>query len=393
MASSGRWTDDENVATADTGTESTTEAAPPPAGVTGGGALAEDTQNQAIAAGPATKFVITSAAITAGAATTTANLGPFTVQRQDALGNPATPAGAATVTLGSTSTGTTFFSTTPGGAAGTATTTVTIPADASSASFYYADTQPGSWTITASGALASGTQGVGIVAGPADKLVVTSGSIAGAASDTAIRGPIVVQVRDVADNPVTTGASVLLSSTDPATAVFSASSSGTAVSSLTIPAGSSSATFHYGNTTAGTATVTASAAGLTGATLAGAITPAAQSQLVFGQQPTNTDKGDTITPAVTARVLDRFGNLTTSAATISIEIANNGGAGLLGLGAGTLHGDLTKSAVGGVTTFSDLEIRGGVLGIGGQGPGYTLRVSSSTSPAVTPMVSAPFDIT
>jgi hypothetical protein len=364
-----------------------TKAATPT--ITVSGALASATQDETITAAAAAKFAITSAAITAGAANITASLGPLTVQRQDQFGNAVTGSALA-VTLASNSAGTAVFAATQNG---TTTTTVTIPLNASSVNFYYGDTIPGSPTITASGTLASGTQVETIVVGPAAKLAITSGSIAGVASDTALTGPVTVQVRDIANNAVTTGVVVSLSSTAPGTAIFAATSGGTGVTSRTIPSGQSSVSFYYGNTLATTVTVTAAATGLTSATISGAITPAPQSQLVFGQQPTNTAKSATITPAVTARILDRFGNLTASTASVSIAIANNGGAGLLGLGAGNLNGTTTVTAVGGVATFSNLRIDGGVLNIGGEGPGYTLRVSSSTTPAVTSKVSDPFDIT
>lgn len=358
--------------------------------VTAGGALTSATQNEVISAGTATKFVITSAAITAGAATTTATLGPLTVQRQDALGNPASPVDTETVTLASTSTGTKFFAATSGGSS---TSTVTIPTGAASANFYYADTKPGSWTLTASGALTSGSQGVTIVVGPANKLMITAGSIAGVASATAVRGPVTVQVRDIADNPVTTGVVVSLSSTTAGIAIFATTSGGTGVSAVTISSGQSSVNFFYGDTRAtgaGTVTVTAHVAGLTDATLAGAITPDVASQLQFGQQPTNTVKSATITPAVTARILDQFGNLTASTVSISIAIDVNGGAGLLGLGAGTLNGTLSVNGVAGVATFSNIRIDGGLLNAGGEGDGYTLKVTRS---GLTTAISTPFNIT
>ena len=352
------------------------------------GTLASATQPATIIAGAPSKFAITSTAISA-AATISATLGPLTVQRQDALGNPVSPATTETVTLASNSAGPKFFSATTGG---TTTTTVTIPANASGVNFYYSDTKPGTPTITASGALASGTQIQTIVVGPATKLVI-SGSIAGVASASAVRGPITVQVQDIADNPVTPGAVVTLSSNSAGTAIFAATSGGTGVGSVTIPSGQSSVNFYYGDTKAtgaGTVTVTAAVTGLTSATLAGAITPAAATQLQFGQQPTNTAKSATITPAVTARILDQFGNLTTSTASVTIAIENNGGAGLLGLGAGTLNGTKTVNAVAGVASFSNIRIDGGALNLGGEGPGYTLKVTSS---GLTAAISAPFDIT
>lgn len=353
--------------------------------ITVSGALASATQNQTITAGVATKFAITSAAIAAGAADITASLGPLTVQRQDQFSNPVTGSAVA-VTLTSNSTGVAVFAATLNG---TPTTAVTIPLNGSSATFYYGDTAPGAPTITASGTLTSGTQVQAIVVGPAAKLAITSGSIGGVASESASAGPVTVQVRDIANNPVNTGTVVALSSNSTGTAVFAATSGGAGVTSRTIPSGQSSVIFFYGDTKAATVTVTAAATGLTNATTSGAITPAAATRLQFGQQPTNTAKSATITPAVTARILDRFGNLTTSAASVTIAIDNNPPS-LLGLTAGTLNGTKTRSAVVGVVTFNDLRVDGGALNLGGTGNGYTLKVSST---GLTQAISNPFNIT
>lgn len=339
-----------------------------------------------ISAASADRFAITSAAVS-GPASVSATLGPLTVTRQDALGNAAS-GGALTVTLASTSAGPVYFASTAGG---TTTSTVTIASGQSAANFYYGDTKPGSPSIAVSGTLTSGTQVQSIVVGAANKLVITSGSIAGVASAKADRGPIAVQVRDIADNPVTTGIVVSLSSSTTGTAIFSPTLGGvTNAPTLTIAPGSSSGSFYYGDTKAtgaGTVTVTAARSGLSSATLAGAITPAAASQLAFGQQPTTTAKGVTITPAITARILDAFGNLTTSTASLSIAIGTNPPL-ILGLGGGILSGTTTRSAVAGVATFNNLSING-ALGVGGRGTGYTLVVSGIGSP----VESTPFDIT
>lgn len=360
--------------------------------ITVSGTLAGASQPATINAGAPSQFAITSTAIAAGAASISATLGPLTVQRQDLLGNPVDPASTETVTLTSNSLGTARFAPTLGGAT---TTTVTIPSGQSSVNFYYGDTKPGSSTITASGALTSGTQAQTIVVGPAYKVVITSGSIAGVASATAVRGPIALQVRDIADNPVTTGAVVALSSTSAGTAIFAATSGGTGVNSVTISPGQSGVDFYYGDTKAtgaGTVTVTAAVAGLTSATQNGAITPDVPTHLEFGQQPTNTNKGSTITPAITARILDQFDNLTSSTAPIEIAIDHNAGS-FLGLGAGILSGTTTRSAVAGVATFNNLSING-FLGIGGTGTGYTLKVTrASGTPALSPRTSNPFNIT
>src|SRR5207253_969368 len=79
------------------------------------------------------------------------------------------------------------------------------------------------------------------------------------------------------------------------------------------------------------------------------ITVGAASQLAFGVQPSNTTAGAAITPAVTVKVLDAGGNLTTSTASITVAIGTNPGGG-------TLSGTASVNAVGGTATFSTLSI-------------------------------------
>jgi hypothetical protein len=108
------------------------------------------------------------------------------------------------------------------------------------------------------------------------------------------------------------------------------------------------------------------------------VTPAAPSQLAFGQQPTNTLAGAVINPAVTVRVLDAFGNLETGDNTdqVTISIGNDPAAG-------TLSGTTTVTVSGGVATFTDLTIDNA-------GSGYTLIAGSG---ALANIASAGFDIT
>ena len=126
---------------------------------------ATPTTSLTVTGAPVAKLVFTTAAVS-GTASNTANLGPITVQEQDAFGNPTFA--PETVNLSSSS-AKGVFSLTAGGAP---VTSVTIPGGAvSSVSFYYGDTIAGSPTITASSppavGLASGTQTETIKAGPA----------------------------------------------------------------------------------------------------------------------------------------------------------------------------------------------------------------------------------
>ena len=103
--------------------------------------------------------------------------------------------------------------------------------------------------------------------------------------------------------------------------------------------------------------------------------PAAK--LAFGQQPTSTTGGATITPAVTVRVLDAVNNVVpTSSASITLAFGNNPGSGTLG-------GTLTQSAASGVATFSGLSVDK-------IGSGYTL---AATSTGLAGATSSAFNIT
>src|SRR6185312_12319014 len=114
-------------------------------------------------------------------------------------------------------------------------------------------------------------------------------------------------------------------------------------------------------------TLTASSSGLTGATSSNfditAVPPVATS-VAFVQQPTTTDAGANITPAVTVEIRDQFGaRLAGATNSVTLAIGTNPGSGTLG-------GTKTQAAVNGLATFSGLSIDN-------PGTGYTLTASSS----------------
>jgi len=125
-------------------------------------------------------------------------------------------------------------------------------------------------------------------------------------------------------------------------------------------------------------TLTAASTGLTGATSAAFnITFGAAAWLAFVQGPTDTVAGQPITPAVTVRIEDSFGNLVVVDGTpVTLAIVNNPSAG-------TLSGTATQNSSGGIATFNDLSIdRVGV--------GYTLGASA---PGISGDTSVAFNIT
>jgi len=97
--------------------------------------------------------------------------------------------------------------------------------------------------------------------------------------------------------------------------------------------------------------------------------------LVFGQQPSRSEKDSAISPAVTVRGVDVCGNAATGATgEVSIALGTNPSGA-------TLAGTLSKPLVGGVATFGDLTVdRSGL--------GYTLVASKEALSAT----SDPFDV-
>ena len=101
-----------------------------------------------------------------------------------------------------------------------------------------------------------------------------------------------------------------------------------------------------------------------------AVGAAAAHHLAFGQQPTNVTLGQSISPAVTVKLLDEFGNLTTDSTTaVTLAIGTNPGAATLG-------GTTTQTASAGVATFSGLSLNKA-------GTGYTLAASATNASGTT----------
>jgi hypothetical protein len=243
----------------------------------------------------------------------------------------------------------------------------------------------GGYTLVATSAgLASATSPAFVItAGAAATFAFTTAAVSGSASDAANLGPVTVQLRDAFGNVAIApagGVPLVLASTSTGAAVFSPTSQG-AAGAVGITAGTSSATFYYGDTRAGSAQISVSSAAVPAITQTATITAAAPAKLVFGQQPGDTVQGAVIAPAVTARIVDQFGNQTTSTATVSIAIVKGSS------NRGELSGSTSRAAVNGVVSFGDLKVNAN--GNQAVGTGYTLQV---TSPGLVDAISVAFDI-
>jgi hypothetical protein len=245
---------------------------------------------------------------------------------------------------------------------GTLSGTTTQSASAGVASFndLSIDQAGSGYTLFASSTgLTVTSMGFNITATAADHLLFLqqpTDTVAG----TTISPAVTVQIVDQFGNLTNSSANVSL-------AIGTNPSSGTLSGTTTKAASSGVATF--GDLSINKAsigyTLMASSSGLTGTTSMGFnIEAAAADHLLFLQQPTDTVAGTSITPAVTVEILDRFNNLTTSGANVSVAIGTNPNSG-------TLSGTTTQAASSGIATFGDLSINKA-------GMGYTLGASDGS---------------
>ena len=168
-------------------------------------------------------------------------------------------------------------------------------------------------------------------------------------------GTITVQVQDAAGNPTnSTARTVTLTSNSGGATTFSPAS-------LTIGSSSTSASFTYTDTKAGTPVITVTSSGLTNAAQTETINPGASSRLAFTTQPMGTTNGATMT-AVVVQLQDQFSNNVAGSGT-NISLTLNGG--------GTLGGTTSLTAdASGKAIFNNLNVTGA-------GGGATFTASAS----------------
>lgn len=156
---------------------------------------------------------------------------------------------------------------------------------------------------------------------------------------------------------------------------FTAPTAGGTTTGTTDHTGNAYAVFRVGKTAGETHEVAATADTRSGAATLTVVAGEA-AQLAFVQQPTSTEAGASITPAVTVAIRDAYGNTVTSSIdSVAVAIGINPSGG-------TVSGTLDVAAVGGIATFSDLSIDKA-------GAGYTLGAGAL---GLTGATSTPFDV-
>jgi hypothetical protein len=310
--------------------------------ITASGALTSDTQVESITGGAATQLSFTTSPSSTTVAGVSFSSQPV-VTLLDAFGNVAT-ADSSTVTL-TTTVGTGSSGATVSGCLQTETLGVV---SFSGCSVNKVGT---GYTLTATdGTLVPDTSNAfNITVGSPSQFAIISNPVTGAAASSAAIGPITVQEQDAFGNPTTSAETVFLSSNSSGTAVFSATSGGATVTHVSIPFGSSTATFYYGDTKSGVPTITASGS-LVSATQFETINPATANKLAFNPATPGPGVAGTAIPNVTVQVLDSFGNVATSA-NGSVGVSINSGAGTF-----TSGSTISVPVSSGAATFSNLQI-------------------------------------
>ncbi|HET7248809.1 MAG TPA: hypothetical protein VFI79_03115 [Gemmatimonadales bacterium] len=307
----------------------------------------------AINPGPATQLAITvqPTNTTAGAVITPA----VQVTARDALGNTATGfAGDVTMTIQAN----------PGSGTLSGTTTVTAAAGVASFPTLSIDKAGSGYTLAASASgLTGATSNVfSILVGAASRLSFTVQPATTAAGAT-ITPAVQAAATDAGGNPVTSFTGTVTLAITAGTGTAGATLLGT--TSVSAVGGVATFSTLKINTTGSGYTLTATASALTSAVSAAFdIVTGPATQLKFTVQPTQTNAGATMTPAVEVTAQDAVGNtVTTFAGNVALAIGTNPGGG-------TLSGTTTEAAVNGVAVFSTLSIDKSAAG-------YTLVASSA----------------
>jgi hypothetical protein len=348
-----------------TGTLSSTGATAKVVSATIGGVTITQTATVTVtAAGVSAGQSTVSASPTSISASNGSSASTITVTARDAFTNPIQ---GATVVLAATGTGNTL--TQPGG--------TTNPSGAATGTLSATKAESKTVSATINGTLVTQTATVTVTALSASKLAFTAqptDEVAG----VNIAPPVQVTVQDAFGNTVTSPR------VDITVAIGNNPGGGSLGGTTTVRTGMNTGISIFSSVnidkTGNGYTLTASAAGLSGATSSGFdITPAAPDHLTFVVQPSTTQVNQTITPAVTVEIRDAFDNLVDNATdNVTLVIGNDPSLGLA-----TLTGGDPIAAVGGVATFSGLSID--TIGIG-----YTLNASSGS---LTGAGSISFDIT
>ncbi|ATB38222.1 hypothetical protein CYFUS_003655 [Cystobacter fuscus] len=248
---------------------------------------------------------------------------PVVVERRDVLGEPAVPNHAIALQLSaSSSLEATFYA----DAACRSPLVPTIPARASSLSFYVRGTRATSGLLTASSELGEASLAHTVLPGTPTKLAFS------AASDSSLAGecvPLTLERRDAYDNAAPGPRRTVSFSPAPSAqlALYSDAACGTRLSSATFPEGAVSLPLYFRGTRAGEASIVASTTGSADARYTRRVNAGPASKLSLGL-PGQTVLAGSCSPQATVRTLDAFDNPTGPSSEVPVDLSATVGMGL-----------------------------------------------------------------
>lgn len=307
----------------------------------------------------------------------------LTVNSQDFSGNPSPVTSATTLALSaSPSAGATFYA---GTTCTIATTTATLPAGASTVTFSFRGTAAGAVMVTAaSTGFNPATQTETLRPGPATALAFSS------APQTATAGScrqVTIEARDSFGNPSPVATNVLTRITANPSTGFNSYLNTTCTSSGTRPvisAGTSSTTFSFSDTLAGTVTLTVAATGYTSGTQTETIVAGPPTALGFTPGSQTVTAGACAT--ATVRTQDVYGNVSpaTAAVTVNFTAAPSTSFGFYSTATCSTAATSTTIAAGAST--GTINLRGtlaGVVTITASATGFTSGTQAVTVAGAT----------
>ena len=270
----------------------------------------------------------------------------------------------------------------PSAACGTSLTSLTAPSSVTSCSDTGVGAGTYTYTVTAvynSWSATSTASSSVTVLGVASQLVFTTSPQTLTAG--VLSGTITVQRQDASNNPVTTGSLVVSLSKSSTGGVLLDPTGTNVITGITIASGSSSASFTYRDTAAGSPTITATSS-LPTVTQQETVNPAAANKLVFTTAPVgNVSEGSNFTTSPAVSVEDTFGNVVktdSGSVTLGISTYSAGTSGGMTQGSITCSSTLTVATVLGVATFTNCQISGSAAG-----GTYTLSATRSPLTSAT----------
>ncbi|MBI3180991.1 MAG: PKD domain-containing protein [Myxococcales bacterium] len=310
------------------------------------------------------------------------------LEARDGFGNRSNLAVANSIALGSDSPLGSFYS---NPSCSLALASAGIGAGASTTPFHYRDLRAGSATLTASpsGGLSGDSQTQLVAPAAAAKLAFTTAPAILKAGNCSLA--LTVQVRDSFNNPrpVASATQVNLSSTSAGAEIHPTAACAGAVSSVTVAAGSDSASLYYRDTVAGSPAITASAAGLAPASQTESVGPAAPSELAFTTPPLALTAGP-CSPPITVQARDVHGNPTVlpGGAAVNLGTTSAGGAFYSDFTCSTLVTAIAISAGASSATFHYSDIGTGTPSLTASSAGLNAatQVASISADAASRLV-------